>query len=167
MKSYNDREDIFISGGEDCTLRISNVFKDNFEWNSFKNLGIFNGHLSGIKCISVVQLNTLHESGFQYLVFSGGGRAQLKVWGLNFKEVKDEPFDSRKELNVSCSDVNSHMLYEQNQYCKKPWQEAKQSWIAEPETRYMDIYAYYPFEKLSIKLNYVLVFIACADGYLR
>jgi len=162
--STNSRKDILISGGEDCTLRISNVSKD-FE-ESFKNLGVFNGHLSGIKCLSVIRLNMLcYESSFQYLVFSGGGRAQLKVWRLNFEEVEVEIYGNvyDKRLNVSCSDVNSHMLYEQNQYCKKPWQEVKQSCIAEPETRYMDIFAYYPFEKL----NYVLIFIACADGYLR
>ncbi|XP_039303311.1 WD repeat-containing protein 6 isoform X2 [Solenopsis invicta] len=150
------QEEIFISGSEDCTLRISHLRRRNFKWNSFENLGVFNGHLSGIKCISVIQLL---GSAFQYLVFSGGGRAQLKIWGLNI--VLPDPYSS--DLDISCSDVNSHMLYEQNQYCKKPWQEAEQSYIAEPETRYMDIYAYYPFKEL----NYVLIFIACADGYLR
>lgn len=159
--SWYDK-DFFISGGEDCTLRISDVSKYEFTWNSFKNVGIFNGHLSGIKCISVIQL---HESAFQYLVFSGGGRAQLKIWGLNVKEGSSiyRHQDYGREINVSCSDMNSHMLYEQNQYCKKPWREAKQSCIAEPETRYMDIYAYHP----SFEVNHVLVFIACADGYLR
>ncbi|XP_071571195.1 tRNA (34-2'-O)-methyltransferase regulator WDR6-like isoform X1 [Temnothorax nylanderi] len=151
----------FISGGEDCTLRISDVSEYELKRNSFKNVGIFNGHLSGIKCISVIQL---YESTFRYLVFSGGGRAQLKIWGINVAEGSIYHHqDHGREINVSCSDVNSHMLYGQNQFCKKPWQEAEQSCIAEPETRYMDIYAYYcHFER-----NHVLVFIACADGYLR
>ncbi|KYN30635.1 WD repeat-containing protein 6 [Trachymyrmex septentrionalis] len=162
-QSDHYRENIFISGSEDCTLRISSIFEYDFQWNVFKNLGTFNGHLSGIRCLSVVELNMLHESEFQYLVFSGGGRAQLKIWKLNFNFQSVDPKNphSIKKLNMSCFDVNSHMLYKQNQYCKKPWQETKQSCIEEPETRYMDIYAYYP------KLNYVLVFIACADGYLR
>lgn len=154
-------EDFLISGGEDCTLRINRVCKFKFKHNSFKNIGIFNGHLSGIKCISVIQL---YKSAFQYLIFSGGGRAQLKIWGINIKMLT--PQDCREkdqERKINVSDVNSHMLYEQNQYCKKPWQESKQSCIAEPETRYMDIYAYYP----SFQVNHVLVFIACADGYLR
>lgn len=155
-------EDFFISGGEDCTLRINRVCRFKFEQNSFKNIGIFNGHLSGIKCISVIQL---YKSGFQYLIFSGGGRAQLKIWGINVKVLANQDYRERdyqeKEINVS--DVNSYMLYEQNQYCRKPWQETKQSYIAEPETRYTDIYAYYS----SFEVNHVLVFIACADGYLR
>ncbi|XP_012532224.1 WD repeat-containing protein 6 isoform X2 [Monomorium pharaonis] len=152
------QENIFISGGEDCTLRVSHVNMWNFESNSFKNLGVFSGHLSGIKCISVIQLL---GSAFEYLVFSGGGRAQLKIWGLNIMQP------DTSDLDISCSDVNSYMLYKQNQNCKKPWQKAEQSYITEPETRYMDIYAYYPFKELNDALNYVLVFIACADGYLR
>ncbi|XP_020277634.1 WD repeat-containing protein 6-like [Pseudomyrmex gracilis] len=59
--------------------------------------------------------------------------------------------------------MNSHMLYEQDQYRRKLWQETKQSYVIEPETRYMDIYTYY----LSEDLNCVLIFVACADGYLR
>lgn len=55
------------------------------------------------------------------------------------------------------------MLYGQDQYRKKTWQETVQSYVIEPETRYMDIYAYYPSENL----NHVLIFVACADGYLR
>lgn len=156
--SWRQAYNIFISGGEDCTLRISYIEKGSVK-NLYvlENLGIFDGHLSGIKCISVIEL---HKSVFQYLVFSGGGRAQMKVWGINVESNIN--FDFSELLHASCSDVNSHMLYGQDQYYKKHWQETK-SCILEPETRYMDIYAYYP----SKKLNYVLVFIACADGYLR
>lgn len=155
--SWRQNHNIFISGGEDCTLRISHIDERSVK-NSYvlENLGIFDGHLSGIKCISVIEL---HKSAFQYLVFSGGGRAQMKVWGINIKNVN---FYNYMLLHASCSDVNSHMLYGQDQYCKKSWQGTK-SCVIEPETRYMDFYAYYP----SKKLNYVLIFIACADGYLR
>lgn len=155
---------IFVSGGEDCALRISRICLPN-ERIFFKNLGIFHGHLSGIKCISVVELD---ES--KHLIFSGGGRAQLKVWQLNVKRIVDRSnYFPKTKLNVSCSDMNSHMLYGQNRYCKKPWQEAKQSTIAEPETRYMDIYAFYCFKGLQQFFNRecVLIFAACADGYLR
>ncbi|KAL0127151.1 hypothetical protein PUN28_005435 [Cardiocondyla obscurior] len=155
--SWNNK-DVFISGGEDCTLRFSNIDRHEIKRNSFKNIGIFNGHLSGIKCISVIQL---HKSRFQYLIFSGGGRAQLKIWEINVKE--DSSIYQRYDTELNCSDLNSHLLYEQNQLCKKPWQEAKQTYVTESETRYMDICAYYP----SFEENYVLVFIACADGYLR
>ncbi|KAL6261293.1 hypothetical protein P5V15_008815 [Pogonomyrmex californicus] len=152
------QKDIFISGGEDCTLRISSFFKNEDNFYTFKNLGIFDGHLSGIKCISVIEL---HKFTFKYLVFSGGGRAQLKVWGINFGYGQSET--KKVQLNIWCSDMNSHMLYDQNQYCKKPWQEGKQSCKVEPETRYMNINTYYS----SDQLNYVLVFIGCGDGYLR
>jgi hypothetical protein len=123
-------------------------------------LGIFDGHLSGIKCISIVKLNsTVCDLNHKYLVFSGGGRAQLKFWEIN---LKYNPLVS-PSADLSCSDIKSHMLYGHDQYRKKPWQEAKQSYVIEPETRYMDIYAYYPSEDVY----HVLIFVACADGYLR
>jgi hypothetical protein len=155
-------QDIFISGSEDCSLRISCVSETSQnESYAFYNLGIFDGHLSGIKCISTVKLqnDTSDKLNNRYLVFSGGGRAQLKVWEMNFKyNQKISP-----SVDLSCFDIKSHMLHGQDQYRKKPWQETKQFYVVEPETRYMDIYAYYP----SNDLKYVLIFVACADGYLR
>lgn len=153
-------QDIFISGGEDCTLRISCISKTENNSHVFHNLGIFDGHLSGVRCISIVKLNNkVCDLSSKYLVFSGGGRAQLKVWEINLKYNQSVS----PSADLSCSDIKSHMLYGQDQYRKKSWQEAKQSYVIEPETRYMDIYAYYPSEDI----NYVLVFVACADGYLR
>ncbi|XP_011869820.1 PREDICTED: WD repeat-containing protein 6 [Vollenhovia emeryi] len=154
LHSAEDKDrDILVTGGEDGALRISEISgvgSRNFARRTFKTLGIFNGHISGIKCISGFPMYSRHCS-FNYLIFSGGGRAQLKVWGITFRDN-----------GVFCSDLNSHMLYEQK-CCKKPWQETVQSFIAEPETRYMDIFAY-QFIHVS---RYVLLFIACADGYLR
>lgn len=154
------KQDIFISGGEDCTLRVSSIC-ESFEDNShdvFYNLGNFDGHLSGIKCISTIKLKKNDDLISKYLVFSGGGRAQLKIWEIR---IKDKDWILSKDL--SCLDIKSHMLYGQDQYRRKPWQEPKQSYIIEPETRYMDICTYYSSENA----NHVLVFIACADGYLR
>jgi len=106
-----------------------------------------------------LQNDTSDKLNNRYLVFSGGGRAQLKVWEMNFKyNQKISP-----SVDLSCFDIKSHMLYGQDQYRKKPWQETKQFYVMEPETRYMDIYAYYP----SNDLKHVLIFVACADGYLR
>ncbi|XP_011143279.1 WD repeat-containing protein 6 isoform X2 [Harpegnathos saltator] len=114
----------------------------------------------GVKCISAVKLNhEVDKSSSRHLVFSGGGRAQLKVWQMNLKYNEKAP----PSVELSCFDVKSHMLYGQDQYRKKSWQETEQSYIVEPETRYMDIYAYYPSEGPK----YVLIFVACADGYLR
>lgn len=168
-----DNKIFFISGGEDCALRISDVdeCRYNFEKYSFTNVGIYNGHLSSIKCISVIQLS---GSTFQYLVFSGGGRAQLKIWGLNFAKTYDVHYTEDNQnhdqghaqvddkARVWCSDIYSYMLCN-DFYLPKLCLEAKQSCSVEPEIRYMDICAYYP----SVEINHVLVFIACADGYLR
>ncbi|KAM0729073.1 tRNA (34-2'-O)-methyltransferase regulator WDR6 [Formica fusca] len=154
------KQDIFISGGEDCTLRVSSIC-ESFEDNShsvFHNLGNFDGHLSGIKCISTIKLKKNDDLNSKYLVFSGGGRAQLKIWEIRLKH-KDRILSN----DLSCSDIKSHMLYGQDQYRRKPWQEPKQSYVMEPETRYMDICTHYSSENA----NHVLIFIACADGYLR
>lgn len=154
------KQDIFISGGEDCTLRVNSIC-ESFENNPhsvFHNLGNFDGHLSGIKCISTIKLEKSDNLNSKYLVFSGGGRAQLKIW-----EIKFEDKDLISSNDLSCSDLKSHMLYGQDQYRRKPWQESKQSYIIEAETRYMDICTYYSSENV----NHVLVFIACADGFLR
>lgn len=157
------KQDIFISGGEDCTLRVSSICK-SFENNShsvFHNLGNFDGHLSGIKCISTIKLKNTDNLNGKYLVFSGGGRAQLKIWEIRLKKTHKDWILSN---DLSCSDIKSHMLYGQDQYRRKPWQELKQSYVIEPETRYMDICTYYSSENA---VDHVLVFIACADGYLR
>ncbi|XP_072762395.1 tRNA (34-2'-O)-methyltransferase regulator WDR6-like [Anoplolepis gracilipes] len=155
----NFQQDIFISGGEDCTLRVSAIcanFDDKFY--TFHNLGNYDGHLSSIKCISTIKFKKIDDLYSRYLVFSGGGRAQLKIWEIRFN---DRYWITSH--NLSCSDITSHMLYGQDQYRKKPWQEPKQSYVTEPETRYMDICTYYSSENA----NHVLIFIACADGYLR
>ncbi|XP_014467979.1 PREDICTED: WD repeat-containing protein 6 isoform X2 [Dinoponera quadriceps] len=151
-------QDIFVSGGEDCTLRVSCISQvSRSDSGVFHNLGVYDGHLSGIRCISTVKLSD--ESSSRHLVFSGGGRAQLKIWQMNFKRNgKSSP-----NVDLSCFDIKSHMLYGQDQYRKKLWQETEHSYVVEPETRYMDIYAYYPSESL----NHVLIFVACAGGYLR
>lgn len=154
-------QDIFVSGGEDCALRVSCISQIS-QSNScvFYNLGVFDGHLSGVKCISAIKLNDKVDlSSSRYLVVSGGGRAQLKVWRMNLRcNERASP-----SVELSCYDVKSHMLYGQDQHRKKSWQEAEQSYVVEPETRYMDIYAYNPSESL----HHILIFVACADGHLR
>lgn len=154
------KQDIFISGGEDCTLRVSCIRK-SFEddpHGAFHNLGSFDGHLSGIKCISTIKFKETDDSISKYLVFSGGGRAQLKIWEIR---IKDKDCISSNDL--SCLDINSHMLYGPDDYRRKPWEQSEQSYMIEPETRYMDIRIHY----CSKNRNHVLIFIACADGYLR
>ncbi|KOC68853.1 WD repeat-containing protein 6 [Habropoda laboriosa] len=153
-----DQHNIFISGGEDGTLRITNVsntpIKNDF---TFRTLGIFDGHISSIKFITCLNL----ESDLFYnkfLVFSGGGRAQIKVWEIDIKGSKT----FLQSTDISCHDITSHMLYGFDRQRKKQWQESNQSYFVQPETRYMDIEIY-----RCTKLHYILLFVACADGFIR
>ncbi|XP_053970887.1 WD repeat-containing protein 6 [Hylaeus volcanicus] len=152
-----DHNNIFLSGGEDGTLRVTSIsskpIKNDF---SFETLGIFNGHISSIKSIASLNLQS-NSSCNKHLVFSGGGRAQIKVWEIDLNESENVL------QGISCHDITSHMLYGSDRLRKKQWQESSQSYIMQPETRYMDI-AIYCNNK---NIGYILLFVACADGFVR
>ncbi len=69
---YLDKN-LYISGGEDTTLRLSAV---DPETESFLPVAIIRSHISSIRAISFVQIRDF------FLVVSAGGRAQLKVWKI-------------------------------------------------------------------------------------
>ncbi|XP_015430355.1 PREDICTED: WD repeat-containing protein 6 [Dufourea novaeangliae] len=154
-----NQDNIFLSGGEDGSLRITTVsnalIKNNF---SFRTLGIFNGHISSIKAIASLSLQS-NFSLNKNLVFSVGGRAQIKVWEIDIENSEN----ILKDTDISCFDVTSHMLHGFDQLRKKQWQEPNQSYIVLPDTRYMDIAIY----RDAKHLHYVLLFVACADGFVR
>ncbi|CAK9796955.1 WD repeat-containing protein 6 [Anthophora plagiata] len=153
-----DQQNIFISGGEDGTLRITYVSNTPTENNfAFRTLGIFDGHISSIKFVTCLNLesNCLYN---KFLVFSGGGRAQIKVWEIDIKDGKT----FLQSTDISCHDIASHMLYGFDRQRKKQWKESNQSYFMQPETRYMDIDIY-----RSTNLHYILLFVACADGFIR
>ncbi|XP_071877534.1 tRNA (34-2'-O)-methyltransferase regulator WDR6-like [Bombus fervidus] len=150
---------IFISGGEDSTLRISYISSTLMKNNlTFKTLSIFDGHISSVKFINCLNLQT-NLFYNKYLIFSGGGRAQLKVWEIDIKDNET----SLQSTDISCHDITSHMLYGFDRYHKKQWQGSKYSYNMQPESRYMDIEVY----RCSINLHYILLFVACADGFVR
>lgn len=154
-----NEDNIFISGGEDGILRVTRVSNVAVESNfSFRTLGIFNGHISSIRSIVSLNLRSNFSSN-KYLVFTGGGRAQIKVWEIDIKTSES----SSEDTNITCRDIASHMLYEFDRSRKKQPQGPNQSYIVQPETRYMDIEIYRDVENL----NYVVVFVACADGFVR
>ncbi|XP_076754187.1 tRNA (34-2'-O)-methyltransferase regulator WDR6-like isoform X2 [Xylocopa sonorina] len=115
---------IFISGGEDGTLRISYISSVSVENNfTFRTLG---------------------------------GRAQMKVWEIDIKGSET----LLHSADISCHDITSHMLYGFDRHQKK---QCEEPYIAQPETRYMDVEIY----RYDKNLQYVLLFVACADGFVR
>ncbi|KAL7289608.1 hypothetical protein TKK_0016464 [Trichogramma kaykai] len=149
---------VLISGGEDCRLVIH--FINSLESESKLNLEIvdsFDGHLSSIKCLSIFPLKE-DEFCSKYLIFSGGGRAQIKIWEVTVNN--DELFSKE---NISCKDLFSYMLHGPDKERNKIWVGKELMYNADPETRYMDISTIVHPKNM----HNILVFIACSDGYLR
>lgn len=63
---------LLLSASEDTTVRLAVISHSNV----LKPLTVLQSHISSVRALAVCQL---HDS---VLVFSGGGRAQLKVWKL-------------------------------------------------------------------------------------
>ncbi|XP_017887106.1 WD repeat-containing protein 6 [Ceratina calcarata] len=151
---HKARHNIFISGSEDTSVRI--FYAPNIsEYCTPFTLAVLDGHVSSIKFVTYLDLQPNRESHKKYLIFSGGGRAQIKVWEI---EINLDTYMLIRSY-VSCNDITSHMLYGTDQERKKQSQES--TYNAEPETRYMDIDTYH------YGINYVLLFVACADGFVR
>lgn len=131
LVNINDENKVlFISGGEDTTIRLSLI--DNCtQFNSFYTL---KSHLSSVRC-----LNVCHIENGEYLIFSGGGRAQIILQKLRINREKDT------FKNIECHQLDSY------------YKELDEN---EAETRVMDL--------TSIKLNkYILLIAACSDGTLK
>lgn len=71
----HENEYLVISGGEDTTLRFSHVDKTG----KFNVITVLKHHLSSIRTIDTLLYNE------KLFVFSAGGRAQIIVWELCFK----------------------------------------------------------------------------------
>ncbi|XP_076548344.1 tRNA (34-2'-O)-methyltransferase regulator WDR6 isoform X4 [Osmia lignaria lignaria] len=156
----SNTHNLFISGGEDGTVRVSCVSTASMEnICCLETLGIFDGHISSVKFIGSLCLETSDFSCSNHLVFSGGGRAQLKVWEIGINNRKK----CLQSTDVSCRDVTSHMLYGFDRCRKKRWQDSNRSYILQPETRYMDGRIY----RDTTNLHCILLFVACADGFTR
>lgn len=155
-----NQNNIFISGSEDGTLRISYISNPllNNNIHTFQTLNIFDGHISSVKFIACLNLQFIFLCN-KYLIFSGGGRAQIKVWEIDIKD--DETFLHNKD--ISCHDITCHMLYGFDQHRKKQLHESNHSYNMQPETRYMDIEIYY----CATNFYYIVLFVACADGFIR
>jgi len=63
---------LLVSASEDTTVRLTVITQSNV----LQTLAVLQSHISSVRALALCQL---HDS---FLVFSGGGRAQLKAWKL-------------------------------------------------------------------------------------
>lgn len=151
------KHNIFMSASEDCSLRIGNIIKTTCNKYNLKPLDTYDGHISSVKCIAVINLQDTREHT-KNLVFSGGGRAQLKVWEVNINGDKDE-LDTD---DLTVIELTSFMLRGSDKDRRKTWLDKDQPYFVDPETRFMSISAYQHQQK-----NLIILFVACSDGFIR
>lgn len=73
---------LIVTGSEDTTVRILNPKDD------LKALSVLRSHISSVRTLAVCPIGDAEASNFasDVLVFSAGGRAQMKVWRIMVKE---------------------------------------------------------------------------------
>lgn len=126
---------------------------------SLEKINLLHGHLSSIRSISLLD-TIVNENCSKHLIFTGGGRAQLKVWEITINIGDNDDFSTN---NVSCKDLVSYMLHGPDKERNKIWIGKELMYNADPETRFMDVSVI----KNSHEENCIFVFVACSDGYLR
>ncbi|KAK0176366.1 hypothetical protein PV328_000510 [Microctonus aethiopoides] len=150
---------IFVSGSEDCTFRIASIEKsyDNNKYN-IEPLERYDGHISNVKSIAVLNLQN-DKNCTKNIVFTGGGRAQLKIWEINIDNCKDK----LSQENLTVIEKTAFMLRGTDKARRKTWLDNNQPFFMDPETRFMNICAnFHPSDN-----NIIILFIACSDGFIR
>ncbi|XP_034944143.1 WD repeat-containing protein 6 isoform X2 [Chelonus insularis] len=150
-------KNILLSASEDCTLRFTELYKILPEKYQLSCLDLIDGHISSVKCINIINLNSSNEKAGS-LIFTGGGRAQLKVWKVTVDVVEDKFIKD----NLEITELMSYMLHGTNKDQRKIMLSKQQEYFIDPETRFMDITSYTYVEK-----NIVILFVACSDGFIR
>lgn len=125
------QQDLVATAGEDNLVR---VFKEDLEL-----IQTLTGHISSIKCLASCFVK--HD---QNLLFSAGGRAQLKVWQLK-----------------SGNELANHILGWKKKK-QKTWKDPLDEESSLMDIRYMDLAV-----KSSGGGEVVEIFAACSDGVLR
>ncbi|RZF34631.1 hypothetical protein LSTR_LSTR010000 [Laodelphax striatellus] len=147
MLPISDSSTILVSGGEDNTLRISFLECGR----SFVSKVVLSGHLSSVRTLAVVPLRKKNSC----LLFTAGGRAQMKVWEVQYDfRNEDEPI-VLKSVELASHMINDELELRKNSKSVLP--------RLDPETRYMDISVCENTEKEG----HYNVYSACSDGYLR
>ncbi|XP_037932394.1 uncharacterized protein LOC119667179 [Teleopsis dalmanni] len=129
------KENVFISAGDDNLIKIS-VY--NFSLDLVKLVGEVHTHISNIRTLQTVKID---EN--DYLIFSGGGRAQICVTKLN---------------------LLSYEIEELINYTLKSTPSTQATYTFDPETRIMSIAV---LQSVSTKGFAFELFIGCSDGFLR
>ncbi|XP_069695221.1 tRNA (34-2'-O)-methyltransferase regulator WDR6 [Periplaneta americana] len=136
---------VLVSASEDTTVRVTTLSHSNV----MQSHTVHQSHISSVRVVSCCTLPDY------VLMFSAGGRAQLKVWKLCV-QVKDG-----KTHHITCQELQSHMIRGSTKGNKKPWQSQERP--TDPETRYMDLCA----AVVDQSSETVLLAAGCSDGFLR
>ncbi|KOB73105.1 WD repeat-containing protein 6, partial [Operophtera brumata] len=147
LKSYQIAgRTIFISGGEDTTLRVSSL-DNEMEFNDL----VICKHLSSVRT-----LKTYTKTRDEVLVISAGGRAQICINSFKFIQI------DRKDdmIKVEALDLVDYMLKGTDKERKgdETWRNV--SVDPEPETRIMDV-------DYIINKNEYTIFAGCSDASVR
>ncbi|CAD5110835.1 DgyrCDS197 [Dimorphilus gyrociliatus] len=134
-----------VTAGEENFINVLKIAENRDNSFSYEICEVLQGHLSNIRCLSV-----LRESDSSCLLISGGGRAQMKIYKIEF---------SYKMNNVITRDLLSIKVNDDSN-------------SSNPETRIMDIDSIYLSDVKSCGYKFsdkesVLLTAACSDGLLR
>ncbi|XP_048485447.1 WD repeat-containing protein 6-like [Plutella xylostella] len=136
-----------ISGGEDTTLRIS-IYKNTENGPSFHDSAIFK-HLSSIRTVKTFNLDST-----KITLVSAGGRAQICIKVIEFKDIENK-------LTVESEELVDYQVRGTDKERK-----GNQNWKScgvdvDPEMRMMDI------EIIKVDNGKFLIVAACSDAILR
>ena len=173
-------EDTFIS-----LLQLTEGVGEGTPGLNYNVVDSIQGHLSSVRCLAVSHIpqSLGHSScnNITKVLFSAGGRAQLKAWRISItmdfcEDVRyawsgnvNFPSRSRK---LQHEILGYHNLCEKPRSKRKPWKVAH--YDPSPETRYMDIATFFlPRRKkrrgtVGTELSDLhAVICACSDGFVR
>lgn len=134
-----------VTAGEENFINVLKIEENRDNSFSYEICEVLQGHLSSIRCLSV-----LRESDSSCLLISGGGRAQMKIYKIEF---------SYKRNTIMVKDLNSLKVNDNSN-------------SSNPETRIMDLDSIYLSDITSCGYKFpnnesVLLSAACSDGLLR
>ncbi|XP_074641979.1 tRNA (34-2'-O)-methyltransferase regulator WDR6-like isoform X2 [Tubulanus polymorphus] len=161
IHSLNDSTDIFVTSGEGTSVNLISISSASNE--ALSVISGLQGHISSVKAISILRSKLVEDSN-AVLIFTGGGRAQMKCWRLRF-DNDDSRGDNGRPRFV-CQHLTSHMLCYKGLKRRKPWK--TNEYDSSPETRYvaMTILSAAEINADRPRSEY-LVGAACSDGLVR
>ncbi|KAG8234605.1 hypothetical protein J437_LFUL017727 [Ladona fulva] len=177
---------VLISGSEDTTAKI-NHFCPTDKRHSYElsTINALCGHLSSIRTLSLFPLpqsgrlcDTASEDPWKgnkvlrneekinvtrsmnFLVFTAGGRAQLKVWKLCFDVEDQGESGSKSYVNTCRVEEKASLLLGTRKYGEKEI-------LTDPEARFMEVCAFCSSKTADGETLPIALAAACSDGILR